>query len=209
MIYFEKMKTKSLPLLFLLLFISACGTPSVFVPTSTPKPIATEIVQPTQFESPGCIPTEPTQGDIDRALSFTGKMFDTGDWKRSYSVAESRVSITWLSDQLASVVYLESLIFACGYEEIDIENYFNNEYWPIIFENYESYEMTNDCQTSDGLRLYLFDVANLGSNYSVKYWVQPDTDHRLITVMMAFHIDNRSILDDFSYRLFPRLTSCS
>ena len=93
------MKTKSLPFFLLVLFVSACGMPSALVPTSTPKPIPTEIIQPTQFESPGCVSPEPTQDDIDRALSFAGKMFDTADWERSYSVAETRAAVTWLNNQ--------------------------------------------------------------------------------------------------------------
>ena len=182
--------------------------PDAFVPTSTPQPLPTEDVQSNTFDSPGCVSPEPTQEDIDRALSFAGKMFDTSDWTRSYSVAETRVSVTWLNDTLGAVVYLEALIFACGYEEPDLKKYFNADYWPIIFENYESYGMTNECRGSDESRLYQFDTVNLGSDYFVRYWAKPDTDHRLVTVMMTFPFQNNAALDDYAYRLFPMLTTC-
>jgi len=202
------MKIKLLSCLLIILFVSACGMPSAVVPTSTPQPLPTETIQPTKFSSPGCISPEPTQDDIDRALSFTGKIFDIGGWERSYSVAETRVAATWLNNQLGSVAYLEALIFHCGYEEIDIENYFDDENWLIIFENYESFELTDECVGKNGLRLYQFDAADQGSDYFIKYWVQPDTDHRVIIMMMTFPFQNIAILEDYSYRLFPTLTMC-
>ena len=202
------MKTKLFSCLFIILFISACGTPNTPAPTSTPQPQPTKIIQPTEFSSPGCISPEPTQNDINQALSYSDKMFDTIDWERSYSVAETRVAVTWLSSQLSSVTYLEALIFPCSYEDIDIDNYFNDENWAVIFENYESYEMTNECASDGGLRLYQFEAKNLGSDYFIRYWVKPDTDHRIITMMMTFPFQNIAALEDYSYRLFPTLTTC-
>ena len=207
------MRTKIVIWFYLALFISSCGMPGPLVPTSTPRPLPTQIpptekIQPTQFSSPGCVSPEPTQDDIDRALSFTGKMFDTADWKRSYNVAETRVSVTWLSDSLGSVAYLEALIFSCGYEEIDIDDYFTDDDWDIIFENYESYEITDECINEDGLRLYEFEADSLGSDYFIRYWAKPDSDHRLITMMMTFPFQNIGALNDYAYRLFPTLTTC-
>jgi len=202
------MKTKFLPWLFALLFISSCGMPGPFLPTPTLIPQ----IQPTAFilptVTPICISSQPAQIDIDRALAFTGGLFDTPDWKRSYTVSENRVSVTWLNDPLGAVVYLEALIFPCGYEEPDLDNYFSDQNWKTIFANYESYQALAECKRNEGLRLYRFDAANAGADYHINYWVQNDTAQRVIVIMMTFPANAQTPLDDFSFRLFPKLTTC-
>lgn len=62
---------------------------------------------------------------------LTGKLFERLDWQRSYTVAEGRVTVTWFSETLAAVGFLEALIFPCGYEELDTDYYFNVDNWTL------------------------------------------------------------------------------
>ena len=104
----------------------------------------------------------------------------TSEWEKSYDSC-GRPSFCYLAEQsLGAVVYLEAIIFPCGYEEPDLNKYFSDENWKAIFPNYESYELIDECKTDDGLRLYEFKTQNQGFEYEIRYWVENDTDTRVI-----------------------------
>ena len=160
--------------------------------------------------TPVCISAQPTQADIDRALLFTSETFNTPDWERSYTVSENRVSVSWLNNSQGALAYLEALIFPCGYEEPDIDKYFNDENWKIIFQSYESYTSTSPmCRTDNGLRLYEFKAVSQGFDYDIRYWAKNDTVNRVITFMFVVPVGSESMMNDIASRLFPRLSTCS
>jgi hypothetical protein len=192
--------------------ISSCGMPVAPPPTSTPLPTVVPPTEPVSVPlptlTPVCISPEPTQKDIDRALSFAEAIFDSSEWERSYTVAENRVSVTWLNNPSGAVAYLETIIFQCGYEEPDLNNYYSGENWKTIFQYYESYELVAECKRNDGLRLYEFKAQNQGFEYGVNYWVKNDTDTRVISMMVVFPSELESMMGDYSTRLFPTYPSC-
>jgi hypothetical protein len=202
--------------LALAVLVSSCGIPVAPPPTSTPLPsiVPPTIEPPTPTAepplptvTPACVSPEPSEKDIDRALTFTGTIFET-EWEKSYTVAENRVSVTWLNNPLGAVAYLEALIFPCGYEEPDLNNYYSAENWNTIFQYYESYELLNECKRDDGLRLYEFETQNQGFKYGVRYWVLNDTNTRVISTMIVFPLESKSLLDEYSLKLFPSYSTC-
>lgn len=198
--------------LSILFFVTACSQ-SGNQPTVTPEqqltepPIPTVGILPTF--TPACISPEPSQDDIDRALNFAGQLFEQDDWERSYTVTEDRVTVSWFSSSFASVAFLETLIFPCGYEEPDLNEYFSDESWSIVFGNYESYEYVAECRSDRGLRLYQFNVVSDGALYLVHYWVQNDTNTRVLTFMMVVPDGSFELIDGYGYSLFPQLSNCS
>ncbi len=223
---------------FFILLLTACGAsapasptdelPALIPPTPTPnsdsaptEPTAlpdlpldeTPIVSGPTLETvilatPVCIDPAPTQADIDRALSVTGGLFETGDWKRTYVVSSDKVMVTWLSDSIPSIVNLEALVFPCSYEDIDLDLYFNNEGWSIIFGNYQGYTYVNECRDDRGLRLYNFIAVDQGAPYDVRFWVLSDTPTRVISIMVVMPDDSNAQMDEVAYALFPQLQSC-
>ncbi|CAG0952506.1 hypothetical protein ANAEL_00144 [Anaerolineales bacterium] len=198
--------------LALAVVVSSCGKPAAAPPTATPTPT---IPPPTKTEeaplptvTAACISPEPTQKDIDRVLSFTEGTFDVAEWERSYTVAENRVSVTWLNNPSGAIAYLEAIIFPCGYEEPDLNNYYSDENWKTIFQYYENYELVDECKRDDGLRLYEFKTQNQGFEYGVKYWVKNDTDTRVISMMIVFPLELNAMMGDYSTRLFPTYPNC-
>lgn len=189
--------------------ISACGTRDAVTPTAAPPPT---YVRPTArvlpIATPVCVSTEPTQADIDSALTYTGDLFRESEWQRTYTVSDGSVAVTWSSDTFGSVAYLEVLIFPCGYEEPDLNNFFSNENWGVIFENYESYAVVSECITNTGLRLYQFKAMEQGYEYDIKYWAENDSDTRVMAVMIVFPVESSSLMDEYSADLFPELTNC-
>lgn len=188
--------------------LSACGSSPTPAPASpTPPPPTEEVILPTV--TPACISPEPQQEDIDRAIGLTGQLFEQDDWEQSYTVSEDRVSVSWFSNSLASVAFLEALVFPCGYEEPDLNDYFTDENWENVFANYEDYELVTECRSDIGLRLYEFDVVSDGAPYLVNYWVSNDTSTRIITFMMIVPDDSFDLLDEYGYSIFPQLSNCS
>ena len=192
--------------------VSSCGKSNAATPTSTPPPIVVPPTKPADLPlptvTPVCISPEPTQKDIERALSFADTAFDASEWERSYTAAGNRVSVTWLNNPSGAVAYLEALIFPCGYEEPDLNNYYNDENWKTIFQYYETYKLIDECKKNDGLRLYEFKTQNQGFEYGVKYWVRNDTDTRVISMMIVFPLELNAMMGDYSTRLFPTYPSC-
>ena len=200
------MKIKLSIFLTVIFFLSACGGKvNTAVPISTESPEVVSEIAPKV--TPVCISSEPAQDDIDRALSFTGELFGAPEWVRSYTVAEGRVSVVWSNDPLSAVAYVEALIFPCSYEEPDLNVFFSDESWQIIFANYESFEAVSACKIDDGLRLYEFEAVTDGFEYTIRYWAKNDTDTRVIGTMIVFPVESQSLVDEYSERLFPDLIS--
>jgi hypothetical protein len=192
-----------LPALVILFLISACASSEAA--TSTPPAPATETPLPTV--TPACVSPQPAEEDIERVLSFTEDQLDE-EWEQEYAVLDGRVTVTWQNTLENAVLYLEALIFPCGYDEPDLNDYFNDANWDAIFANYDDYEMIGECSTEDGLRLYEFEASGFGSDYDVNYWVLNDSATRVVTIMMIFPFDSEALFDDLSLRLFPQLTAC-
>ena len=191
-----------------ILVASSCTKLNPIAPT--PTLIPTKPAVPLAKFTPVCISTQPTQADIDRALMFTGVTFSASEWERSYTVSENRVSVSWLNNSLGALAYLEALIFPCGYEEPDVDNYFSDENWKLIFQSYESHTTTSPmCKTDSGLRLYEFKAVSQGFDYDIRYWAKNDTENRVITFMFVVPVGNESTMDDIGSRLFPQLSTCS
>ncbi|MBK6646647.1 MAG: hypothetical protein IPG44_13055 [Anaerolineales bacterium] len=229
---------KRLLAVFFLFFLAACGAsanpvedlPALLPPTPTPlsesastedapqpelpqseTPIVSQS-QPTGEEAlpfaPACIDPAPTQADIDRALSITGGLFETGDWERTYTVASDKVLVSWYSESIPAIVNLETLVFPCGYEDLDLDAYFNDEGWSIIFSNYQGYEYVNECLDDQGLRLYNLIAVDQGVSYNVRYWVLSDTPTRVVSLMVVMPGDADAEMDEIAYALFPQLLFC-
>ncbi len=206
------MKKRFFISLLFLIFLSACGKAAT-PPTATPLPPIFTQAAPTQTDlpkaTPVCISPDPTQKDIDRALSYTGEVFPAPVWEQSYATAESRVAVTFQDVGHGALVYLEARIKPCGYEEPDLNKDFNDENWKSIFANYESYQLVTECRTDTGLRLYQFKTQNQGFEYAINYWAQSDTDTRVITTMIVFPLEEQALLNSYSAQLFPKLPNCS
>ena len=192
--------------------ISSCGKPATATPTLTPPPTATPKILPTDTPlptvTPACISPAPTQADTYRALNYTGDKFSTSDWEQSYTVNETSVSVLWQNVSEGALVYLDAIIFPCGYEEPDLNKYFSEENWKAVFANYESYELLDECKRDDGLRLYEFKTLNQGFEYEIRYWVDNDTDTRVISTMVVFPLETKLLLDEYSSMLFPDYSTC-
>lgn len=202
------MKTKIASWLFILLFVTSCSQ-SGSQPTVTPepqKPSPTPTTESLPTVTPACISSEPAQADIDRALGYTGTIFSAPLWEQSYETYENKVAVYWVSAE--GVVFLENVIFPCGYEEPDLNKYFSAAHWDVVFGNYESYELVNECRNDNGLRLYEFNVTDQGVDYAVRYWSTYDSNNTIITLMLLLPADATPVMDEYAAMLFSPLPTC-
>lgn len=199
----------------LILFVSACNSsaPTSVVETGVPALVQPSPAPPTEaivqeVPNENCIDIAPTQDDIDRALNFTGKIFENENWVRTYTVSADRVSVFWESTSLGAIAFLEVIIFPCGYEDLDLDIFFSVDSWQIVFGGYESYEFLSECRNDAGQRLYEFVLGLDGFVYDANYWSVNDTPTRVVTMEIIFPVESEILFDEFSYSLFPQLPNC-
>lgn len=200
---------KKLLSIVLILLVSACNSsPATDVPAliqPSPAPATEAVVQEVPNEI--CV-APPTQDDVDRALNFTGKIFENENWVRTYTVSADRVSVLWDSPSLGALAFLEVLIFSCGYEDLDLDIFFSVDSWQIVFGGYDSYELLSECRNDNGQRLYEFVLGTGGYVYDANYWSVNDTPTRVVTMEIIFPVESEILFDEFSYSLFPQLPNC-
>lgn len=196
---------------FLAIFLSSCATSGAPASTSTIPSTATTSVTKTPLATVTavCISPEPAQKDVDAVLSYTDDVFDLTEWEQSYQVDEERVSVTLQNIPQSAVVFLEAIIFPCGYEEPDLNRFLSDDHWDALFANYDDYEMIDECRSDTGLRLYEFEAASQGFDYNISYWSENDTNERIITTMITFPVGSEETMDKYSIQLFPELPNCS
>lgn len=154
----------------------------------------------------GCPETQPTQEYIDAALEHKSNHFQSDDWKRSYTVMEAGVMVTWRNDPLSAVANFDHVIF-CDVTNVSLDEYYTDSFFDVIFEHYEGHEAVRDCRSND-LRLFEFKVKSSGYDYNARFWVElVDGDHTRET-LLVFLVDDMTNMTAYSKKIMPQLTSC-
>jgi hypothetical protein len=163
-----------------------------------------------QKPKPGCNKTaDPTEKDVKKALDYTGKVFQNGDWKRSYTVGDQRVSITWDHNTLNALAYMEFLVWDCGYTQSDVDSYFSeSNFKDVFFSAYQNPVELTLCKGDDRLTLYEYSATFKGEAYSIRYWAKLESDTRILTLLLSFPTKDKTVQDQLAKQLFPKLVSC-
>lgn len=154
-----------------------------------------------------CGPVEPSDQDVRFALDFGKDMFVGEEWVKSYTVDPYRVSVTHQNESLSAIAYVEYLMFNCGYGQAELDEYFNDEGFSIVYGNYESYTLSSFCEI-DNLALFEYDLVDSGIQYSSRYWVKQESDTRILVAMLVFPTTDQTQLNGYAARLFPNLVTC-
>ncbi|MFZ5822354.1 MAG: hypothetical protein ACOYYJ_20890 [Chloroflexota bacterium] len=154
-----------------------------------------------------CGPIEPAEEDVRFVLAIGEDLFDQPEWVRSYTVEPYKVSLTRRNDTQSAIAYAEYLMYNCGYGQAELDEYFSEASFAIVFGNYESHVRTNFCEEGS-LALYQYDLVDEGTPYAARYWAKQQSDTRLLVVMLVFPRENPSLMDTYATRLFPDLAAC-
>jgi len=168
---------------------------------------APQNIETTSGPTDECGPIEPSEADIRFILSLGEDMFNKPEWVKSYTVEPYKISLTRRNDTQAAIAYSEYLIYTCGYEQAELDEYFNDAGFAIVFGNYESYTPVGFCEEGE-LALYEYDLVEGGAPYAARYWVKQQSDTRILVLMLVFPLENSALLNTYATRLFPDLISC-
>lgn len=154
--------------------------------------------------------TEPTEQDVEYVLGYTGNTFESSDWQRSYTVGPDRVTVTWLNHNEGAIVFLEYLVFNCGYTQADLDNHFSEQnFEDVIFMEYENSQRITTCTDIDGdLTLHEFTAQVHETDYAIRFWIKPDSKTRVLDMMLVFPKGLETKLDRYAEESFPELSSC-
>jgi hypothetical protein len=162
-----------------------------------------------QSEGPtdACGAIEPTEANVKYTLNFGKSAFTSKDWSKSYTVEPYKISLTRKNDAESAVAYSEFLIYTCGYGQKEMNEYFNDEGFKIVFEGYESHALGKFCEQKS-LALYEYDLVNESTDYKARYWVKQNSDTSILVMLLVFPKADSAKLDQYSKIIFPELTSC-
>ena len=186
--------------------------PSIFFPSIILLSMITAVFlaacapAPTTGPRDDCGLIEPSEQDINKLLTFGGELFTSENWIRSYTVDPYKVTLTRQNEVDRAVTYSEYLIYTCGYGQTELDQYFNDTGFSIVFQGYESYNMSAFCELPD-LAFYKFDLVDEGAEYTAHYWVEQTDDTHVLVMMLVFPKGSAQ-LDQYSRKLFPKLTAC-
>jgi hypothetical protein len=172
---------------------------------------ASQAAAPPQI-SPDCeVDVNPTEADLDYILSFPGRTFEAGDWERSFTANPSRASVTWLSEELSAVAYIDYLIYGCGYTSEELAEYHSEEnFRSILFADYAGFRQVAKCESpQEHLTLYQFTGQFDGTDYSIDFWVLGHGETRVLDFTLALPAAAQDQRETFAASLFPQLPSCS
>jgi hypothetical protein len=152
---------------------------------------------------------DPTDNDVKKALAYTGDIFQTGDWKRVYTVGDQRIAITWDHKTLNGLAYMEYLVWDCGYTQAELDSYFSqSNFKDVFFNSYQNPTELNHCTGENGLTLYEYSATYKGEPYSIRYWSKLESPTRILTLMTSFPTKDKAVQDKLANQLFPKLVAC-
>lgn len=154
-----------------------------------------------------CGPIQPSLDDVRFAVGFASKLFDPNQWERSYTVEAYKTVVLRENQSIGAIAHTEYLLWNCGYTESDLDNYFSQEYFDVVFSNYDGYTMNKSCQEKK-LSLYEFDAVSQGAPYVVRYWVNQQSKTRVLIFMLVYPRENQAALEAMARQVFPDLVSC-
>lgn len=154
-----------------------------------------------------CGPIQPSWRDVRFAVGFAAKFFDPEQWERTYTVEPYKTVVLRENQSIGAIAHTEYLLWNCGYTESDLDNYFSQEYFDVVFSNYDGYTMNKSCQEGK-LSLYEFDAVSQGAPYIVRYWVKQQSKTRVLIFMLVYPRESQVALETMAGQVFPNLVSC-
>ncbi len=191
----RRLTVTAVMMLFLVLFLALAGG---VLAAPEPAPV-----------SQACLPSQSTIENFAEALDLHADAFDEDDWilEVQYKELNYRIQINRFRPGLNGVISLDYLIYDCGYDVDDLEAYYDDDTFDILFDVYSETERTAECNEG-GLMLYEYDLVYEDEDYVSRFWVVEYSDTRVYDLQMTYPEDEADLLDEMSEALFPELWRC-
>lgn len=186
----NRFRARTLLCLFLLL-----ATTPLAAQTATPSPAAPATGAPS------------AQREIYIALGFGDAVFEPVEWQASASERDDRATATWVSTTYGALGHAEYLHFTGGYEPENLTAFFDDEWFAVSFKDYDDWQRNARC-SFEGVTLVEFQLNMDGRDYVMRYWIQPVTPTRVLTMHLVFPVSQAALLDEYSQRYAPLAWTC-
>ena len=152
---------------------------------------------------------KPTR-EIYTVLSYGDSVFEPDQWLASAKEETGRTTAEWRDDAIAGLSYL-------GYIHFDNDNpiqpdqiplVFTDDWFKAVFANYQSMTETTNCQLKD-VTLHQFNVVQAGNRFSVRYWIKPISESRVLTLFLMFPTSDTKNMETYAKKLFPDAAVCA
>jgi hypothetical protein len=109
-----------------------------------------------------------------------------------------------------ALVFLEYLVFSCGYTQADVDDYFRKQnFEDVIFLDYENLRRITTCTDIESdLTLHEFKAEVHETDYAIRFWIKLDSKTRVLDMMLVFPRGLEMELDKYTKESFPELSSC-
>ena len=151
-------------------------------------------------------PDDPTPAplrEIYTVLQFGDPVFEPGLWMAHAAEEADRTTATWRADGYGALAHAEYLHFGDGYNPDNLGAFFDDGWFGVSFKDYDSWEQVRRCRIA-GMTVHEFALAMGDQAYQMRYWIQPITPTRILTLQMVFPAGRERLLEEYS-RLFAPL----
>lgn len=165
---------------------------------------------PAALQEDECEPTQSTIDNFTEALDLHSDVFTEEDWSLEISYREDNyvIQVNRFPMDTTGVTTVNYLIYDCGYDTDDLEDYYDDDGFDRIMEVYSDVERTEEC-SDGGLTLYHYALEYENDAYLSRFWVVEYSDTRVYDVQLTFLADEEDRLDELAEDLFPELPGCS
>ncbi len=150
---------------------------------------------------------KPTR-EIYTALSYGDSVFEPDQWLASAREEVGRTTAEWRDDSISGLAYLGYIHFDNPIQPDQVPLVFTDDWFKAVFANYQSINETANCQTKD-VTLHQFNVIQAGNSFSVRYWIQPISESRVLTLFLMFPTSDTAHMETYATKLFPDAAVCA
>lgn len=155
-----------------------------------------------------CKQRGPSWVDDFNVQTYSKGVFKRDIWKETFTNSPDRATMTWTSDSLNAVAYLDNTVYECGFGSTYLEDNFNDSnFKTVIYNTYQNVERVSEC-SKDDLHLYIYTGQYKGTDYEMYFWTQANGKTRWLSFSMAFPTSNQAQLKDYAEKMHPELSSC-
>lgn len=146
--------------------------------------------------------------EIYTALSYGDEVFEPESWLASATEQLGVTTAQWRADLLNGLAYLSYLHFDTPVQPDQISLIFTDDWFKATFANYQSWSEVRNCQL-ENVTLREFSLVQNNEKFSMRYWIEPVNENRVLTMFLVFPSASTTLLDDYSKKLFPDAAVCA
>jgi hypothetical protein len=146
--------------------------------------------------------------EIYTVLDYGEDVFEPDTWLVSASEKGARTTAEWRGDAIGALAYLDYIHYDAGIQPDQIPTIFNKDWFDVTLANYQGWREITNCQLGD---TWVHEISLQDNNlkYTMRYWVKPVSDTRVLTLFIIFRTADSAMLDDYAEKLFPDAAVCA